>query len=284
MLWLGLVIISILALSILTILQRVLMKDDKSDPVAFSIVFQLLTGVIVGVYALFHGISFPTHFLSFLPNISIMIILYALANIMLFKSLQKIEASEFTILFVSSTFWTILGAVLFLHETFTLHQVIGAVFIALSIVIIFARKHRFVIQKEHIFSLIAALAFGLAFVNDAYLLNYFEVNSYTAFAFIMPPLGIWLLNTRKTKEIMQYVKGKNKKNILITALLQAIATVSIYTAYSIGHNAAVTGSLYKLSTVMIVILGVIFLKERDHLGKKILGVLLACIGAILLVI
>lgn len=93
------------------------MKDDKSDSVAYSIFFQVATGVILTIFAVIHGFQMP-NMLAYWLNILLMIFFYAAANIAIFKSLQLIEASEFTVLFVTRSFWTILAAVLFLGEKF----------------------------------------------------------------------------------------------------------------------------------------------------------------------
>ncbi|MBI2641073.1 hypothetical protein HYW87_00555, partial [Candidatus Roizmanbacteria bacterium] len=77
------------------LIQRVILRDDKSDPVAYAIVFQLLGGTVIGIYALLTGFTLP-NLQPISLNLVLMPILFGSANIFIFKSLQLTEASIFT--------------------------------------------------------------------------------------------------------------------------------------------------------------------------------------------
>ena len=49
--------LSIITYSASVILRRLLLRDDKSDPVAFAIVFQGIVGIFTLFYALFTGLD-----------------------------------------------------------------------------------------------------------------------------------------------------------------------------------------------------------------------------------
>ncbi len=279
--WQFLIAISIITFSFSTILQRVLMKDNKSDSIAFSILFQILAGVIVGIFALFHGFQMP-NLVLYIPNIILMIILYSIANIFIFKSLQLIEASEFTILFVSRAFWTILAAVVLLGEKFLLFQVVGTLFVLGGVILVSYKAKRFIINKGSLYALLGACALGLAFTNDAFLVRHFDVLSYEAIAFILPGLAIMAVFPKSLKRMKPLLGKKTLPKILLLTFIYAISGVTIFLAYQVGRNAAQLGALSQLSTIFTVLLAIFILKETSELWKKMLGSIIAFIGVVLI--
>lgn len=71
-----------------------------------------------------------------------------------------------------------------------MQQALGALLIISSVVLVSWKKQHLVFNKRFIFSSLAALSFGLAFTNDAFVLNNFDVPSYLTIAFIAPSLRI----------------------------------------------------------------------------------------------
>ena len=103
MTWQVLIFISVILFSVGTLFQRVLMERKASDPIAYSIVFQLLTGLIIGFYGfLFENMSFPE--VIPLVNILLMTLLWTFANIFSFTALKHIDVSRFTVVFSSRLF------------------------------------------------------------------------------------------------------------------------------------------------------------------------------------
>lgn len=281
MVWQLLVAISVFTYAFSVILQRVLLKDDKSDPVAYSVVFQLLTGLIIGAYALVRGFSVPD-LMPILPNLLLMVLLYGAGNAFIFKALKLGEASDFTILFASRTLWIIVAAVLFLQESFTLNQALGTFLIIASVVIITGKAKILKPAKSHIFALIGAAAFGLAFANDAFILRNFDVPSYLFIAFVAPALAVWALNPKATQKMKPLLQGKSLQRLGLLGVIYAVSAITIFLAYQIGRNAAQIAPLNQTSTIVTVILGILLLKERDNLFKKLLGALISFFGVLLL--
>lgn len=279
--WQLLVAISVITFSFSTVLQRILLKDEDSDPIAYSIIFQLLVGLIIGTYALFRGVSIPD-LQPILPNLGLMVLLYGAGNVFIFKALKLGDASDFTILFASRTLWTIIAAVLFLRESFTLNQTIGTFLIIMSVVIVTGKARLLKPAKSHIFALLGAAAFGLAFANDAFILQNFDVPSYLSIAFIAPALAVWVVNPRSTQKMKPLLKGKSLQKLGILGIIYAVSAITIFLAYQIGRNAAQIAPLNQTSTIATVILGIFLLKERDNLVNKALGAAISFIGVLLM--
>ena len=280
--WQILLAISVVTYSISVLLQKILLKNDKSDPIAYSIVFQLLTGIIIGIYAIFNGFSTP-NLLPLIPNLIIMIILYGAGNVFIFSALKIVDASEFTIIFTLRSLCTIIGAIIFLNEGFSIIQLIGTILIISSIVLISWKKQKFSFSKGFIFSILAALSFGFGFTNDAFIINNFDVPSYLTIAFIIPSLGVWAVYPKSTVKMKPLFEKRTLYKLLSLTVIYAISAITIFLAYQVGKNSAQIAPLNQTSTIFTVILSIIFLKERSDLWKKLFAVVISFIGVILII-
>lgn len=276
--WQLLVTISVLTYSISVLLQRVLLKNEKTDSVAFSIIFQLITGLLIFIYALIRGFSTP-NLAPLLPNLVLMTVLYGAGNVFIFKALKAVEASEFTIVFATRTIWTIMAAILFLGESFSLQQFLGTALILSSVALVSWQKG-LKLGRGTLLSLIAAAFFGLAFANDAFIIRNFDVPSYLGIAFIVPALAIWAVFPKSTVKMKPMLDKSFLKKLSVLSVLYATSAITIFLAYQVGRNAAQIAPLNQTSTILTVILAIVFLQEKAHLARKLLGSILSFIGII----
>jgi len=279
--WQILLFISVITFSISTILQRVILKEDKTNPIAFAIVFQAIVGLILAIFAIFTHPKLD-NIQSIIPNILLMTILYTIGNIFKNYSLKKIDASEFTISFASRSLFTILGASIFLHEIILPKHILGTILILSSIVLIFWKKQKFSLNSGLIFSLLAAICFGLSFVNDAYILRNFDVFIYSSLAFFLPALMTLISFPTAIKHMKKIINFNNFYKLFFVSLMFAIACITSYLAVKVGNNSAQIAPLYQTSIIITILLSIIFLKERNNLFKKLIGAIITFIGIICL--
>lgn len=280
--WQILLSISIVTYAISILLQRVLLKNNKSDPIAYSIVFQLLTGILIGIYAVYKGFSIP-NIIPLIPNLILMTILYGAGNVFIFKAIKLIDTSQFTVIFASRTLWTIIGAVIFLKEGFSSQQVLGTLLIIVSVILVSWKKKKFIFSKGVVFSILAGLFFGFGFTNDAFILNNFDVPSYLVIAFIIPSLSVWAVYPKSAVKMGPLLESKTLLKIGLLGFFYAISAITVYLAFQIGKNTAQISSLGQTATIVIVILSIVFFREREDLWQKLLAVIISFIGVILII-
>jgi drug/metabolite transporter (DMT)-like permease len=280
--WQIFLIVSIFAEVAGRLLQRILLKNDKSDPVAYSVVTQLITGTLVGIFALTQGFSIPD-ISTIWPHLIAMPIVWGLANLLVYKSLKNTEASVFVIIFSTRAIWQIVGAVLFLNETFSVLQVIGTILIFGSVVLISSRDAKLSLKKTEIFAALAAIFFAIAMINDAFVIRTFDVASYLTFGYFAPSLLIWLMHPKKTSEIISIARNKSVWKIGILASLFGTAALTTLLAYKLGNNAAQIGALFQISTILTVFAAVFLLNEKKSLKLKIIAGVISMIGVILII-
>ncbi|MFH0863802.1 MAG: hypothetical protein V1858_01785, partial [Candidatus Gottesmanbacteria bacterium] len=84
------------------------------------------------------------------------------------------------------------------------------------------------------------------------------------------------------KKLSFYLKPKFAINIMAVSLNDTIATLFLFLAYQLGRNALQIGPLMATQTIVTVLLALFILKETDYMFQKVVGAVIAVIGAILL--
>ena len=257
------------------------MKKENSDPLAQTVVFATLAGIFAFIISLYHGFHLPNLSL-FLPNFILMTILLTLAPLCTFRAYKLTEASEVGILLSSQRLWTVIASFICLGETPTVLKIAGTVFILAGVSITSWKKHKIRFTQGEIFALIAALLYGLSFVNGFYILRSYDAPSFEVLGNILPVIVLLVIFPKTVKKITFYVNVKNFVGVSFAALFDALAAICLYVAYQYGRNASEIAPLSATSLVITVVFAAIFLGERKNLAKKLFGAFIAVVGAILL--
>lgn len=280
--WILPAIIAVVLASFSRVIQKWIFVGSQISSEVSSTIYQIFTGIIILVVATINGLNF-TGFSNVIGNLVLTAVLYAGMNYFLFKSFKQSEASIVTILFSTNAGWMLLGSAFFLGESITIPKLIGIALIIGVTALISTESGKVKIDKKLVYPLEAAFLLGLAFVNDAYILNSVELLTYLAIAFLLPgfTLLLSLVPGKKYKEIANLTKSDLMKNVLLS-VLYAASTILVFYSYKIGADASVVGPLQQLSVFGTVILSYILLKERKNLGKKAIATILAIAGGIIL--
>lgn len=282
--WIFLSIISAFFVSTIQVLQRTLLKDKNSDPVAYSFVFQIIVAFLFLLYTIFTGTFEQPDITSVGLNVLIMSVLYGVGTIILFYAYKLSEASEVSIIFSSSAVWSTLSAIVFLGDTVYAKQMIGMALIVLGMVLVNIKSTKWKIGKGHFLGLIGAMMFGAAFVNDAYILKlYTSVPSYLIIAFAIPSFVSLLIKPSAIKAIPTFFEYRTLFKVFICSVLYSLAAMTVFSAIKIGGQPSLVNMLRQSGLVFTVILSYFTLNERDNMKNKWIAVFLAVIGGVLLI-
>lgn len=280
--WQILISLSVILYSFSVLLQKVLLKDDKSDPISFSIFFQIGVSVVIAILVLMikGGIAIPD--LSYIwVSVLLMGILYGLANVSVFKSLKLTDASQFGVLFQSKNLFAIVGTSLIFNEMLTAKQWIGALLIIVGVVIVSLNKTKFKLDKGSVLALLAGLLFGAANINDRFLVSYFDPYSYVVVGFLFPAILIAVIYPKKLSGIKMFINKKYLLKMILLCLTYGLSATAFFAALSTTDNASQLFSINSFSVITVVLFSIIFLKEKDFMPRKILGAILSLIGLLL---
>lgn len=282
--WLLLTLVSALSISASRILQKFVLKNESSNPFAFSFVIQLLVAVIYFVGAQVTGTFEVPDLSSVLPNIVAMTLLYGVGNILIFKAFKLIEASEVTIILATSSIWTVISAMIMLGESVTPANFLGMILVLSGVAVINFHSRQLKLQRGHLLALIASIFLGVGFTNDAYIISHYQsISSYLALAFVMPALVAILYMPKAIKHVPFFFKSPQLLPVLGAATLYALAGITIFSAFKSGGPASIISPISQTAIIFTIILSFIFLKERDHMLKKLIGTVCAFLGVLLLV-
>lgn len=280
--WQFLILLSVVTYSISVLLQRVLVREDKIDPVAFAIVFQFILGLIVGIFGyLTQDMSVP-NFQTIWVNFVLMVVLYSAGNIFLFTALQKIEASKFTIIFSCRALFTVFASSLFLGEFLNLGQWMGAICIFSGIFLVTGKISRINFSKYEFFAFCSAIAYGVANTNDRILLKSMHVYPYVFLSFLLPSILMTIVYPASIKHVNIFFRKKILWKLLVLCCIYATGALLFYVALQKAPNSSQVATINLTSVIVIVLLSIILLKEHTDWVKKIIGAVLSFIGLLLL--
>lgn len=192
-----------------------------------------------------------------------------------------IEASTFSMLKQLSTVFMIIAGLLFFHEDFVWQKILGAILIIFSNILIFYQKGNQKLDKYVLLGIISNLAFSVALFLDVNISEHFNLAFYVALTLFVPALFIMVAERVKPSEIKSEFVNGNKKFILLTSVCWGTMIVAQLLAYQLG-SVTVIAPLCALTVIGNVIVGWTFLKERDHLPKKIVAAILIVTSILLI--
>ncbi len=279
--WFILALLSVLGVAIQGILQRVLMKGDKTDPYAYTIVFQSLLAILCIPVAIFHGFYFP-HIGASSVFFILAAILWGAATYFIFKAMHLLEASEVTILTTTGVIITIIVSIVFLHEAFSFLKILGTAIIFITVLMISNLKKGLKFNKGIIFALLATSCAGIAIVLDGINVKHYDVVSYSMIIDVLIVAMLLTIRPKALKKWKNYLNPNFLQKMLPLGIFSAMQGFAYLLALQTPGVIAQAAAIRQSSVILTVILAMIFLHERDNFFKKVLAAILVTFGVMLL--
>ena len=279
--WLLLTILSVIVSSVASILQRVLMRDDKSNPYSYAFIFHLLLGILVLVFGLMRGSDFSL----FSGNIFMLLLASALwgaCQVFLFKALQLLEVSEVTIISGVRVVVTIIASVIFLNEVFNGWNILGTILILAATLLVVDLSKGFKFNKGFWYTIAMTTFAGLAIVADSANVQHYDVLAYSSFSNFLSGFFILAFYPKALRQWAHFVQPRFLIKMLPLAVFSATQGVLYLLALTYGGNTAQVGTIRQASVIVTVLLAVIFLNERGKLWHKLIAAALVTAGVFLL--
>lgn len=281
--WQILISLSIIFYSVSILLQRLILREDKSQPIAYSIFFQVLCGIFIGSFGFFFAdLSLPENLSSLFLNLLLATFLYGFGNVFIFKSLKQTEASKFTVIFAARAFFTVLASSLILREFLTSKQLVGALLIFFGVILVNLKSTKFSFGKGELLAFLGAMSFGFANTNDRYLLKFFNLYPFITLVYILPAILMSMIYSKELKRARLFLNKKVFSKILLLCVMYSISSITFFAALQISQNSSQVATINLTNVIIIVLLAIAFLQERESLTKKLLGAILSFIGVLLI--
>lgn len=277
--WLIFVILYLFISVIFNLTYKVSTKS-LTKPGALTVLLELIGALCAFLMIPLFKIQFPTDIKVYIC-LGMAIVFYAIADRLNTTVRSGVEASTFSIILQLSTCFMTIAGFIFFKDPFVINKFIGALLIILSNVLIFYKRGEGKINKYVGLGIIANLFFTLALFFDVNISDNFNLGFYVTCTLGIPAILIMIFERIKLSDIKTEFQNGNKKFIFLTSLTWATSIICQLTAYQLGV-VSVVAPLCALSVILNVIVGYIFLKERDNLLKKVISALLIVLGIILI--
>jgi|GEM_PF-808226 len=273
--WLGLLGLHLIGLSGYNLMLRRAVTEEL-DRWTLATIMQIAITLPMVVAVFLH----PLHIHTYNPTISGLV----LADIVLViglhwtnvKSLQYLEASVYSVLYNLRILFTTLLGLVFLHEKTLLLEVLGGVLIFLAILLVRQKGRRELTRRGIEWGIMASLIISFLNLTDKTLLNrinYLDYSIPASFLTVAIMLGILFYRGQKLP-----LATMKQPRILALMFFRAISAYGFTLAFYYGAQLGVSSYISSLSVIIIVFLGVVWLKERDYLRQKVTAAALAVIG------
>ena len=281
--WLPLILTSVTLLSVTSILQRVMLKKDDSDPIAYSVIFQICISLLYLIYGLVIGDIRVVGLLEVLPGLAVMTVIYGLGGIGIFTALKHTEASKYTVLFSSRALFSAIGFTIILGDVFDLKQALGALLLIGGIIVVNYGDLNWRFKKGDLYALLAGLCFGIANINDRILLNHFTLYTYLFLAFLFPPLFTLIISPKTVQQLRTVFSRGSAGVLLLTVVVNTLGSLAFFAALKVVDSPSKVTTVNLLGVIVTVVMAVVFLKERDRVPQKLAGAILSMVGVYLIV-
>jgi len=279
--WFILVLIYIFTNTISKIVQKLALRNEEVDSTAFSAFFLFTVGVISIPFLFFEHITFSWDIRAW-GAVFFSSILYSTCMVLFYHAMKLIEISQVETVATTRSIWSMFLGIIFFQEALTMSKFLGVLLIFLGLAVVYWEKGHFKgFEKPHLYTLAYAIMISCAYALDKYALNYFSVVMYQVIIYTTPAIFITIFLPGTFTKIKTLIRPqKSTYLILLCCCFQMVSTLALYRAYQVGGELSVVGPLTQLTTVLIIIIGIIALKEKWNLKRKIMGISLACIGVI----
>lgn len=258
---------------------KVVTKTSKSNG-TLTVLLQFIAGIVALLFCPFFKFTFPTDWKIYL-FLCVACIFYAITDRINTTVRSGLETSTFSIIKQLSTVFMMLAGLLFFKEPFVLKKIIGAGLIIFSNILIFYKKGNNKLDKYVLLGVLANIAFSIALFLDVNISENFNLSFYIALTLLIPALFISIAEKVRLSDIKsEFIQG-NKKAIIATSLCWALMIITQLKAYQIGDVTTVA-PLFTLTVIGNVLVGYIFLKERENLPKKIIAALIIIVSIFLI--
>lgn len=274
-------LLSALIFAVQDLLMRVLAV--KSDiPRAFSVVFNLWGAFFAILAFIIQGGSFSQ--LSKLTPLNILfisstIILYGLYERYQFSARKGINASSLSIIFRLSTVIAFIGSIVFLREVLTINKIIGATLIIGASGLLLYKNIHLTRNRSLGLAFLCSIFLGIAWILDKPASAHIQPALYSFFVWCIPIFIIAFPKIQLQQIRKEFYIGGWK--VAFAALLNVVGFILNIQAFSLADASRVIPTV-SINGILIVLGGIIILREHDHIVRKILAASIAFVGVYLL--
>lgn len=284
MTWFYFSLISAVGYALVSLLSRVI-AVESDHPRELSVVFNLISGMIALViffvssgYVNFNLPKDPQAYIY----LFVILLFYGLYERFRFKTSKYLEVSTqgtLNNIFIVVAF---VIALFIYSEVITADKIFGFIFVLVGILLVTVNKSKKINSMGLFYGVLTNVSVGIAWSLDKKGISYFNPDLYNLLVWVAPIIVVSFFPAIKLSVVKKIIR-KDFKQISIISFLNVAAYLFNLKALVVGGEVTKVIPIVQTSTIITIILGIIFLKEREHIVKKTVAGLIAIIGVFLLV-
>lgn len=277
--WIYLALGAALLFSLNSILGRVL-ATKSANPRAFALIYNTIGGIFVLSFFLFDHSQFSGINWQVILLLLINIFVYGIFNRYEFYARKNNEASTYAVLTKFSPVFTFILSIIFLGESISFNKILALLIIISGNILAVITKRGIKFTSGIKYIAIITIFISIAMVLDKKISGNFPLPLYAFFAYFPPNIFLYFFPKLKFSDIKKELKIAGS-GIFILAAVNVCGYFMLIKSYAYGEVSKIV-LLTSASTIITVLAGIFFLKEKTRLWQKIFAAMLVTIGVLLL--
>jgi drug/metabolite transporter (DMT)-like permease len=283
--WFSLTLLSQALLISYYFFSKKLLNKAHIDPRLYGACLKITIGSMALLFAV------KTDFYFEFTSVNLMLLgcmagFSALGVSLYYIGLKHVDLSEASIFDATGVVWSLIFGSTFLQEIISINKILGSSLLLFTVLLISIqpKTFKFKLGKYESFLLLAPVFFALGAILDTTLLKHANVFSYMGVSVLSAGLVMLITNSHRIKQHAQ--KNLLSLSFQATVLLNAGfifgAYYCLFTAYQLGGEVSRMYPLQQIQSFVIPLVGIVLLKERNLMWRKIIAAGIAVVGVLLL--
>lgn len=255
-----------------------ILSEKKYDAATVTASYGLFSAIFIAPFA-FKDMSLPQSFWFWVLSVGSPII-FSLGFFFSIKAYEKLEVSVVSLIGKLNLIFATVFGILLIHDPVPKYIIIAIFSIFIGSTIILYEKGKFKITPGVVWALLTALSFSIIAIADKKILEQFSPLTYVFFNNMIVSI---LFFSRKIvrKEFPKYIR-----EFPIHAIANSLFGVTSWASFIILITKTSVIWAYPMwesvALLTIVIVGILFLNEKDRMWQKITGTVITIVGIVLL--
>lgn len=201
-----------------------------------------------------------------------------------FQLNKKVDATQYVVISNMYTVVTVLLGVFVIHEAFSRMQFLGMMLLIIGAIIVSIkgirlRSWRF--DRHTVILAIASLGLGVGLAAERGCLNYMSFSTYVLLGWGLQTMLLCFF-AYKDWLVLPKINRSEWVGISKMGIARACHNTGFFLSVALSRNVSLIASVTSFRVPLVFVASFIFLKERDHLPRRLLGVMIATAGLLLL--
>lgn len=277
--WFWLTIVYLLFLATAQLINKKSLNHLDIDEIVFGACVQVATAIVSLILALSTGWNFIFNPIS-IPIFIGMGITYFFAVSLYYTGLKKTELSLTAILESTGAIYSLFLGSLLLGESAIASKFVGIFLVIVAILIVSVKNEASNFNRYSWIILFSIFFYALGAIFDKKLNTFGNPLSYLTLSFATAGISMLLVYYKRTKKAFKET-FRNKNfwiGISINGVLNSFGFWALFEAYNRGGEVSRMFPITLSMSVIIPLLGIVFLKERDNIAKKLIALAIMVSG------